>query len=379
MTPRVAVNMLWSVPGVGGSEEYLVRQLHGLAAIDSGFEVHVFVPRGFSARRPDAAGLAVLHEAPSSAARRTVRIALEHSWLVTQTRSFDLVHHGGGTVPRVGNATTLLTIHDIQWIDYPDYVSATKLRYLRAMVPASIARARRVAVPSAYVAGTLVDAFGVDPSRIAVVRHGLESSIDHHVTPADEVRGKFGLGDGPVLVYPANTHPHKNHRFVLELMASADSVGTDDPWCDPRLRVVFAGSPGRAECDVRAAVRRLGLASRVVMPGRVSDADRNGLLSVADAMIFPSEYEGFGAPVIEAMRFGVPVICSDRASLPEVAGDAAVVAPLVHGAWRAALRRVRSERSALVVAGHERAKNYTAQKSAEDLVVQYESVLRSVR
>lgn len=375
-SPRVAVNLLWSVPGVGGSEEYLVRQLLGLASVDHSFVVEVFAPRGFAARRPEIAERFVVREAPSAATRRAVRISLEHTWLAARTRTHDIVHHGGGTVPRVGNPATLLTIHDVQWTDYPDYVSAVKLRYLRAMVPASLARTRRVAVPSEFVKGTLVREFGVDPGRIGVVRHGLESSIDRLVTPADEIRAKFGLGDGPVLFFPANTHPHKNHTFLFDLMATCDSGHT---WADTELRLVCAGSPGRADDEVREAVRRLGLSHRVVMPGRVSDADRNGLLAVSEAMVFPSEYEGFGAPVIEAMRFGVPVICSDRASLPEVVGDAAVVRPLQNSSWRDVLEVVRADRDSLVSAGRTRAAQFTAEKSAEDLIVQYESVMRDRR
>ena len=366
--------MLWSVPGVGGSEEYLVRQLLGLAAIDSGVDIEVFAPKGFAARRPEVSARFTVHEAPSTASRRAVRIALEHTWLAARTRSFDLVHHGGGTVPRVGNRSTLLTLHDVQWTQYPDYVSAVKRRYLRSMVPASLARATRIAVPSAFVAGTLEREFGVDPGRIGVVRHGLESTIEHDVTPESEVRTKFALGHGPVLVYPANTHPHKNHRFLLDLMARGDGA-----WGDASLRIVFAGSPGRAEQSVRDMVRDLGLANRVVMPGRVTDADRNGLLAAADAMVFPSEYEGFGAPVIEAMRLGVPVVCSDRASLPEVAGEAALVLPLVETSWATAIERVRTERARLVAAGRERSEQFTAEESARDLVEQYDVIERGRR
>lgn len=374
MRPRIALNMLWSVPGVGGSEEYLVRQLRGLASIDSGVDVEVFAPRGFSARRPDVSERFRVHEAPSAALRRAVRVALEHTWLAVRTRSFDIVHHGGGTVPRLGNPSTLLTLHDVQWTEYPEYVSTVKRRYLRTVVPASLARASRIAVPSAFVAGTLEREFGVDAGRIGVVRHGLESTIEHDVTPEREVRAKFSLGSGPILVYPANTHPHKNHRFVLGLMARGGGA-----WADESLRLVFAGSPGRAEQEVRDAVRDLGLGARVVMPGRVSDPDRNGLLVAADAMVFPSEYEGFGAPVIEAMRLGVPVVCSDRASVPEVAGDAALVLPLDEAAWAGAVERARTERSRLVEAGRRRAGHFTAEKSAEDLVVQYEAVMRGRR
>ena len=89
------------------------------------------------------------------------------------------------------------------------------------------------------------------------------------------------------------THPHKNHRLLLDLLAG--------PWDDPDLVLVLLGSPGLAEQDVAASIERLRLGARVIRPGRVSDADRDGFIAAADALVFPSEYEGFGAPVLEAM------------------------------------------------------------------------------
>ena len=371
MTLRVAMNLLWCRPGVGGSEEYLVRQLDGIRA--NGHEVHVevFAPRGFSARLPAVAEHFTVHEAPSACTRRAERVALEHTWLASRTRGFDLVHHGGGTVPRRGNPRTLLTVHDVQWVDYPGYVRAVKLRYLRWMVPRSLERATRIAVPSSFVAGTLESAFGTPRTRIGVVRHGLEAAFNEPAAAAD-VRARFNIGNRPFVVYPAITHPHKNHAFLLELMAAA---GTE--WSDPGLVAVFAGSQGHADADVRARIQRLGLGDRVVMPGRVSPSDRNGLLAASDAMVFPSEYEGFGAPLIEAMRTGTPVIASDRASIPEVLGGCGIVRRLEPAAWAGALADARRDRSVLVSAGRARAAEFTSALSAEDLVAQYRMVVRS--
>lgn len=363
---RVAMNLLWCVPGVGGSEEYLVRQLFGLAEIDHQYDIHVFAPQGFAQRQPKIASMYEVHEAPNDCSRRAVRIWLEHTWLAKRTRRFDLVHHGGGTLPRRGNKKTLLTIHDIQWVDYPHYVSPVKLRYLRRVVPSSVQRSTRVAVPSRFVADSLTQAFGTSASKIGVVRHGLESDLSSVATDEATVRAKFNLGQGPVLVFPAITHPHKNHLFLLELMATAGGA-----WADPTLRVVFAGSEGSHHSHVLAYIAEHHLSSRVVLPGRVSNEDRNGLLKMADAMVFPSEYEGFGAPVIEAMRMGAPIISSDRASLPGVIGDAGIVLPLTIDAWSTALDVVRTRRAELVALGQSRSQLFTAALSATDVAEQY--------
>jgi alpha-1,3-rhamnosyl/mannosyltransferase len=367
---RVAMNLLWCVPGVGGSEEYLVRQLLGLAEIEHEYEIEVFAPLGFSQRQPKIASLYTVHEAPNDCSRRAVRIWMEHTWLARKTRGFALVHHGGGTLPRRGNKNSLLTIHDIQWIDYPHYVSPLKLRYLQRVVPSSVRRATRVVVPSRFVADSLTKAFGTSSSKIGVVRHGLESDLSSAATDEASLRAKFALGEGPVLVFPAITHPHKNHLFLLSLLANSGGA-----WADPALRVVFAGSEGSQHAQVLSYIAEHNLGSRVVLPGRVSNEDRNGLLKMADAMVFPSEYEGFGAPVIEAMRMGAPIISSDRASLPGVIGDAGLVLPLTVESWANALDVVRARRTELVALGHSRAQLFTAELSAIDLVEQYRIAL----
>jgi alpha-1,3-rhamnosyl/mannosyltransferase len=367
---RIAMNLLWCVPGIGGSEEYLVRQLLGLSEIDHDYDIEIFAPLGFSQRQPKIASLFTVHEASNDCSRRAVRIWLEHTWLAKKTRGFSLVHHGGGTLPRRGNANTLLTIHDIQWIDYPHYVSSVKLRYLRRVVPSSVGRASRVAVPSRFVADSLTKAFGTSSKKIGVVRHGLESDLSTTVSEESELRAKFSLGDGPVLVFPAITHPHKNHLFLLQLL-----VNGGDAWQDPSLRIVFAGSEGSHHSQVLSFIADHNLGSRVILPGRVPNEDRNGLLKMADAMVFPSEYEGFGAPVIEAMRMGAPIISSDRASLPGVIGDAGLVVPLTVEAWSDALRVVRQRREELVALGHSRSQLFTAALSATDLVEQYRIAL----
>ena len=174
------------------------------------------------------------------------------------------------------------------------------------MMPRSVARASVVATPSEFVRGTVIDAFGIDAARVVVVPHGVRSTpIEHGVRAANRqadhadgrrscaVRQRYGLGDGPYVVYPAITHPHKNHRLLLDVMARH--------WTDPTLRLVLLGGAGAADADVGRSIVDRGIGDRVVRPGRVPDADRDALIAGATALVFPSEYEGFGAPLVEAM------------------------------------------------------------------------------
>jgi alpha-1,3-rhamnosyl/mannosyltransferase len=364
----VAVNLLWCVPDkVGGSEQYLVRQLLGLASQPPGFVPTIYCLPSFVDAHPELAPLFPMVTAGITGDDRKRRVLAEHTWLARRTKSADIVHHGGGTAPRFGGNPIVLTIHDLQYETFPDYISPAKLRYLRSVMPRSVARAEVIAVPTNYVRGTVVDRFGVDPDRVVIVPHGVEPDIGAGARSEFELRRDFGLGSGRVLVLPAITHPHKGHGFLLDVMAAH--------WDDADLRLVLLGGAGAADDDVRRQIERLDLAQRVVRPGRVADDDRDGLIRLADALVFPSEYEGFGAPVVEAMALGTPVICSDQPALTEVVGDAGLVLPLEHEAWADALDHVASNRDEMRRVGRRRAAQFTAAKSGEGLAGAYRLAL----
>ena len=369
---NIAVNMLWCVPGVvGGSEEYFIRQLRGLVEIEAPFNVTVYAPKWFSAAHQDLASAMHIVEAPSRCTSRELRVLLENTWLASQTQSADMVHHGGGTVPSRGNATTLLTIHDVQYLTYPEYFSAVKLRYLKNRVPSAIRRASVVAAPSNYVREGIEQHFGIERARTTVIRHGLEPAIGMHKTSETQLRAQFNLGSSRVLLIPAITHPHKNHEFLLRLVANE--------WRNEDVKLVMVGGSGLAESQIQSLISELGIANKVVRSGRVHAADRDGLIALAEALVFPSKYEGFGAPVLEAMALGTPVISSDCASLPEVVGDGGLVLPLTSEAWAGALDVIRAQRSTLVHNGLRRAEEFTSAKSAQDLVIAYEKTLATVQ
>lgn len=359
----IAVNLLWCVPGdVGGSEEYLVRQLLGLADAIPRFRPTLYVVDGFvDAHRP-LTELFPTVVASFDGSSRVRRIAGETIWFRQRTSAVDLRHHGGGTAPARAARPYVLTIHDLQYLTYPEYFSRTKRTYLGAMVARSVERATVVTVPSEYVCNSVIERYGADPSAVRVVPHGFEPDLLSDISDEAELRRRYSLGDGPVIVYPAVTHHHKNHRFLIDLM--------DSTWRDPELRLVFIGGSGSADREVQAAtdprIRRLG---------RVPAADRNGLLSLAEAMVFPSQYEGFGAPLIEAMALGCPVIASDSTCIPVIVGDAGMVLPLLTGAWSEALDRVARDRDAMIAAGLRRAQAFTARASGAALAAAYADAL----
>lgn len=367
MTTPVAVNLTWCVPGdVGGSEHYLVRQLLGLAELEHEFDATIYAPPGLADAHPELAARYPFVTLPVSGRSRPGRVLLEHTWLWERARRAALVHHGGGTVPALGHHPVVLTVHDLQFLEYPQYFSRLKAEYLRRRMPRSVRRAEVLTVPSDFVRGTVARAYGVSTDRIVVVPHGVEPTLGLRPTPAGELRAKYDLGDGPVLVLPAATFPHKGHGFLLELLQTV--------WTDPALRLVLIGGRGLAEDTVAADIVTRGVGDRVRRPGWVPPEDRDGLIQLADALVFPTEYEGFGAPLIEAMTLGTPIIASDRAAVPEVLGDAGLSLPLNVGAWAGALEQVRRDRVSMVARGRERSAHFTNRISGEALLVAYRRV-----
>jgi alpha-1,3-rhamnosyl/mannosyltransferase len=221
-----------------------------------------------------------------------------------------------------------------------------------------------------FVPTSVVAAPGVDPARLAVVPHGLPT--DFATAPFDEraLRARYRV-PGRFLLYPAATYPHKNHLVLLDALACLEHR--------PELRLVLSGAPAAGEESLRDAIEHRGLHDRVVRTGRVSAADRDALLRSADAVVFPSRYEGFGAPVLEAMAVGTPVLASAATALPEVVGPAGLLLdPDDAPAWADAIERVLDDpslRTSLVEAGHDRARTFTAAHSAQALARAYRRLL----
>ncbi len=361
---RVGVNLLWCRPGrVGGSEEYLVRQLDGLAAVAPEVAARLLVAPGFASAHPQLADHFELVMGNAAVRFRGGRLIAE-PLTVRRLHGADVIHHAGGTMPPdPGRRHTLLTIHDVQYLRYPHYFSTIRRAFLQRRVPRSVDRATAIAVPSSFVGTTLIDALGTDPARIVVVPHGYDPPAGEALPPEEALRDRYRLGRRRVVVYPAITHPHKGHRLLIELLAG--------PWADPNLVLVLLGGAGAADRAVSEAITARRLGDRIVRPGRVLPAERDGLIALAEALVFPSEYEGFGAPVLEAMALGTPVICSDQAALPEVAGDAAVVLPSTVEAWADALAKVAATRDELVERGRQRAARFTVAVSGTALAAAY--------
>jgi alpha-1,3-rhamnosyl/mannosyltransferase len=348
-------------PGrVGGSEEYLTRQLMGVDA--SEFEIDLLCDAAVLDHHPVLTERFRTTAMPFSGGHRATRIGLEHSWLAFRARGAAVIHHGGGTVPVVGPGPILLTIHDLQYRRFPEYFSQVRHRYLDVMVPRSVARSAVVAVPTEFVRGDVIETFGVSDDRVVVVPHGVPATVRPSDEMIDVVRRRHNVADRPYVVYPAITHPHKGHRVLIDMLCELDDS----------TAVVMIGGEGAVEPELARLIASSPHRDRLVRPGRVSERDRDSLIADADALVFPSEFEGFGAPAIEAMAFDTPVVCSAAEALVEVVGEAGVVVATTAGDdWASAVAEARSRRDELVGLGRRRRELFTIDVSGRALEAAY--------
>jgi alpha-1,3-rhamnosyl/mannosyltransferase len=371
---KIGINLLWMVPGrVGGSETYLARLLSGLAERSSELDYTLFALRPFAEAHPDLAKTFKVAYAPSRGHVKSFRVVGENSWLAAQCRirKIDLVHHAGGTVPFIRSSRPVLTIHDLQYLYYPEYFTTTKLRFLKTMVPRSAETARLILVPSEFTRRTIIERLSIDPSIVLVVPHGISPRTGRE--PAREIRERYEIG-GPFFVYPAITYPHKNHLVLVEAFARVLES-------HPDTTLVLTGAKGSMETQVAAEVKKLGIEKSVRRLGYVPERDLDALYHSAAALTFPSRFEGFGAPVLEAMSRSCPVIAADATALPEVVGDAGMlISPDNSDDWAFAMTGLLEDEGARTrwsAAGIERAREFNWGRSADILEDAYRHALET--
>ena len=313
---RVAVNLSFLLPGVvGGSEEYSVRLLRAVLDHHPDVELSVVAHDALFGSHPSLEPNGSRIAGPVSF--RPYRVLAESVIVPRRTRGADLTHHFGGRLPARATSPAVVTIHDIQPLDLPANFSATKSAFLRRSLPNTARRADLICTPTRWVADRVVERLGVPEDRVRVIG----PAVGRRPVPSERDTIASIVGDRPVVLFPAITHPHKNHRLLIEAMAR---VHRDRP--DALL--VFTGGAGLAADAVAADIARVDPGGAFIRHlGRIEESVLMGLLADADVVAYPSTYEGFGLPVLEAMQAGTPVLAADAACLPEVVGDAGRLLP----------------------------------------------------
>jgi glycosyltransferase involved in cell wall biosynthesis len=223
--------------------------------------------------------------------------------------------------PTLGGARNIVVVHDLGFLLHGEYLTEHDRSYYRHMVPRSIRRADRVVVVSRSVLGELVERFGVREQDVTVISPAVDAGSFKPRSQAEieRVMSAYGLR-GPYILYAGTLEPRKN---IVGLLDAYEALAPD---LRGRFQLVLVGGKGWLDADIE---RRLGELSElsIVTTGYVPDADLPALYSGASLFVYPSYYEGFGMPPLEAMACGTPVITSDNSSLPEVVGEAAIKIP----------------------------------------------------
>ncbi len=304
---------------------------------------------------------------------RTMALLWHRLWLPLPvecvTGPVDVFHSPDFTLPPTRTPATVLTVHDLSFLRVPESSDPRLRAYLERVVPRSVRRARVILADSIATRNDLVDLLGTEPERIEVVYPGLEPQFARVTDPTAiaAVRARYDLPARFVLAV-GTLQPRKNLVRLIEALALLPKG------CDVHL--VIAGGPGwMYERIIELASASAG---RVRLLGYVRDADLPALYSLAEALAFPSLYEGFGLPVLEAMACETPVLTSNVSSLPEVAGDAALlVNPLDTSEIAHALTLLLDDterREELVRRGRERSSQFTWVAAAAQLQGIYERI-----
>ena len=289
------------------------------------------------------------------------------------TGRLDVFHSPDFVLAPVYRARTVLTVHDLSFVRHPECSLPPLLDYLMHAVPRSVSRADVILADSVCTRRDLIELLHVPQDRVFVMYPGVEPPF---VPQSDEGRTqavlrRYGIR-APYILGLGTLQPRKNFPRLIRA------------YCDLKRthhlphQLVIGGGEGWLYQEIDQAIDDLGLREDVLLPGFVADEDLPVLYGAADVFAFPSLYEGFGLPVLEAMACGTPVVASSTSSLPEVAGDAALLVPpedthaLADSLWR--LLDDSALRNQLRARGFERVKLFVWRNAAQSLLSTYERI-----
>jgi len=324
---HIGLNAISFVPGTfGGMETYFRNLLAQLQGLDRENNYTVLCDKRFAGEFPlfnEAFRIENINYAKPSFKwflRGVLRNTLDIDILTRKMNGLDvdIVHHPFTVLtPPDIKLPSVLTFWDMQQEFFPEFFTRVELAKRKRLYKSSAEAARRIIVSARFTKDCLVERYGIDGDKIEVIYtgYGPEYRVIEDPGHLAEVRRKYAL-DKPFFFYPAATWPHKNHKALL----AALKIMVDRYSFDGEL--VLTGIAMQSHGDFLAEINRLGLDGVVKVLGYLPAAELPCLYNLARMLVFPSLFEGFGIPLVEAMACGCPVVCSDVTSLPEVVDDA---------------------------------------------------------
>ena len=369
---RIAVDGSAIPRQMAGAGVYTYQLVRALAETAGSHQLTVFARPGLfdelAAQQPR---LQVVHIDQSS---RVARLAWEQTRLPSLLRrhEIDLLHSPHHHTPLATRRPRVVTFNDVTFLILPERYPPVRRLYMATVTRAAARVADAIITPSQTVRRDVIDRLGVPDERVVTIPDaaGPQYVPIEDESVLDRLRQQYQL-PGRYILSIGSLEPGKNRGRLIQAYAGLEGAGVDCP-------LVVAGRPAwRYEGD-NEQVRRLGLQDQVRFLGYVPDGDLPALYSAATLLAFPSLYEGFGLPVLEAMSCGTPVVTANVAGTAEIAGDAALlVDPRNVGALAEAMGRLLSDdalRTDLRARGLERAKQFSWQRTARETLSVYESV-----
>jgi glycosyltransferase involved in cell wall biosynthesis len=369
---HIGLNAVFLRPRMGGIEVMVKRLLPELARLAPNTRFSVFVgPQGVDAlageRWPDQIKLET-HPLLGLPGGKAVSELTLLGWLAPR-RGAELLYSIALTGPLRTRSVHVVNVADTTWISHPDPGEMNTVRLWRTIVPPVVRRADRVIAISRAGRDDIVRFLRVPEERVDVVYMGPGLGSHAAATPAQELRERLRLGNGPVVLSVSAQKAHKNLMRLVEAMRRVASV-------HPDVRLVLPGNVTEHGRELLAAAGELGIADNVVLPGWVSDEDLEGLYALSSCFVVASLNEGFGLPVVEAMQRRLPVASSNAGSLPEAGGDAArYFDPVDVGAMAEAITALLDDgelRERMRAAGREHAATFTWERSARETLESFE-------
>ena len=371
---RIGLNLLYLLPGVvGGTQTYAVSLIGALAALDTQNEYVLYLNRESEDLDITLATNFRRVVCPVQAASREARYAFEQLRLPALVRQdrISLLHSLGYVGPLLTPCPHVVSIMDLIYRGHQVMMTSRKQKALEFFVKQSARRAGHILTISENSKREIVADIGVRPDQVTVTYLAGRPVVPTTPPQRTQVLARYGI-TAPYVTAFSSPNPIKNISRLLEAFAEA-GAGL------PHQLVLVGHAPHGTDFAAEAAQRRL--AGRVVVTGYVPDADLTPLLQGAALFAFPSLYEGFGLPVLDAQQEGVPVICSTAASLPEVAGDGAVLFdPLSVPQMRDALRAGLTDlplRDSLAARGRANAAKFSWDKTARQTLDVYRQTARA--
>jgi glycosyltransferase involved in cell wall biosynthesis len=374
---HVLINGLLLNDNFSGVQYYIENLTKAMGGISKTIEVDILLPQNYGGNIQLCDHL-YPRKLTIDTTKRITRIFFEHFQLMNYVKKnhYPLLHSPGYILPYRGFVPSVVTIHDLIALDYPEYCLRESSAYFKLCLPHSIKNASKIIAVSHRVKSDILRRYNVSPDKIEVIYHGISEKIlqvkDNQTL--HRIRNIYHLPES-YLLFVGNIEPKKNIERIIQAFQLLKRT------TEIKQKLVVTGKKGWKYQSIFKLVNDLHLKDDIFFTGYVPEEDLSSIYSLADVFVFPSLYEGFGIPPLEAMACKVPVLVSNRGALPEVTGGVCLqVDPFNIEAMAKGIYRLLTEdalRKWQIAEGEKWVKNFTWDKAAAQTLRIYEKILNS--